>query len=86
MTSRIDGYWSLMGEGRELLPVIDAFGCLRSLRARSALDGVSWVQGGSVEIAVSQRLAFATESAPSSALSLGRGSSWELVSASFLVG
>jgi hypothetical protein len=24
----------------------DAFGCLRSLRARSALDGVSWVQGG----------------------------------------
>jgi hypothetical protein len=24
---------------------VDAFGCLRSLRARSALDGVSWVQG-----------------------------------------
>src|ERR1700685_3421536 len=33
---------------------VDAFGCLRSLRARSALDGVSWVQGGSVEIAVGQ--------------------------------
>jgi hypothetical protein len=29
-------------------------GCLRSLRARSALDGVSWVQRGSVEIAVSR--------------------------------
>jgi hypothetical protein len=25
---------------------VDALGCLRSLRARSALDGVSWVQGG----------------------------------------
>jgi hypothetical protein len=36
---------------------VDAFGCLRSLRARSALDGVSWVQGGSVEIAVSHWLA-----------------------------
>ena len=32
-------------------------GCLRSLRARSALDGVSWVQGGLVEIAVGQWLA-----------------------------
>jgi hypothetical protein len=31
---------------------IDAFGCLRSLRARAALDGVSWVRSGSVEIAV----------------------------------
>ena len=30
------------------------FGRLRSLRARSALDGVSWVQGGLVEIAVGQ--------------------------------
>jgi hypothetical protein len=29
-------------------------GCLRSLRARVALDGVSWVQSGSVEIAVGQ--------------------------------
>ena len=31
---------------------IDAVGCLRFLRARLALDGVSWVQSGSVEIAV----------------------------------
>src|SRR4029077_21171005 len=29
-------------------------GCLRSLRAHVALDGVSWVQSGSVEIAVGQ--------------------------------
>ena len=29
-----------------------ALGCLRSLRAHLALDGVSWVQSGSVEIAV----------------------------------
>jgi hypothetical protein len=29
-------------------------GCLRSLRAHQALDGVSWVQSGSVEIAVGQ--------------------------------
>ena len=29
-------------------------GCLRSLRAHAALDGVSWVQSGSVEIAVGQ--------------------------------
>ena len=29
-------------------------GCLRSLRAHLALDGVSWVQSGSVEIAVGQ--------------------------------
>src|SRR5215469_12410165 len=27
-------------------------GCLRSLRAHQALDGVSWVQSGSVEVAV----------------------------------
>jgi hypothetical protein len=33
---------------------IDAVGCLRSLRAHVALDGVSWVQSGSVEIAVGQ--------------------------------
>src|ERR1700721_3125762 len=50
-------YCSLMGQGREALRGVDAFGCLRSLRARSALDGVSWVQGGSVEIAVSRWLA-----------------------------
>jgi hypothetical protein len=33
-----------VGQGQETLPDVDAFGCLRSLRARSALDGVSWVQ------------------------------------------
>src|SRR5262245_26263518 len=32
-------------------------GCLRSLRAQVALDGVSWVQSGSVEIAVGQTTA-----------------------------
>jgi hypothetical protein len=58
-------------QGRKLLPDFDAFGCLRSLRARSALDGVSRVQGW-VEIAVGQRLDHATISAPSSAPSLGR--------------
>jgi hypothetical protein len=63
-TAGNDGYRSLMGQGREALRGVDAFGCLRSLRARSALDGVSWVQRGSVEIAVGQRLAPATESAP----------------------
>ena len=65
--------------------VVDALGCLRSLRARLALDGVSWVQGGSVEIAVGQRLADATISAPSSAPSLRRRSSWELDAVSCLV-
>ena len=40
-----------MGSG-SFLSGIGAFGCLRSLRAHLALDGVSWVQGGSVEIAV----------------------------------
>src|SRR5271166_7111355 len=69
-TAGADGLCSLMGQGREALPDVDAFGCLCSLRARSALDGVSWVQGGSVEIAVGQRLAPATESAPSSTPSL----------------
>jgi hypothetical protein len=70
----VDGFCSLMGQGGSSSGV-DAFGCLRSLRARSALDGVSWVQGGSVEIAVGQRLAPATQSTPSSAPSLGRVSS-----------
>jgi hypothetical protein len=60
-----------MGQVRKLPLGLDAFGCLRSLRARSALDGVSWVQGGSVEIAVGQRFGPAAESAPSSAPSLG---------------
>jgi hypothetical protein len=40
--------------GSLILSDIDALGCLRSLRARTALDGVSWVQSGLVEIAVSQ--------------------------------
>ena len=34
---------------------IDAVGCLRSLRADVALDGVSWVQSGLVEIAIGRR-------------------------------
>src|ERR1700678_3773671 len=72
------------GSRARLFFAVDALGCLRSLRARSALDGVSWVQRGSVEIAVGQR-APATQSTPSSVPSLGRRSSWELVSASCLV-
>jgi hypothetical protein len=36
---------------------VDALGCPRSLRGRLALDGVSWVQGGLVEIAVGRWLA-----------------------------
>src|SRR5205814_6556741 len=49
---------SLMGQGRRLdVSDIDACGCLRSLRAHVALDGVSWVRSGSVEIAVGQRTA-----------------------------
>ena len=35
----ICGYRSLMGQGGEALPVIDALGCLRSLRARWRLMG-----------------------------------------------
>jgi hypothetical protein len=62
---------------------IDAVGCLRSLRAHVALDGVSWVWSGSVEIAVGQG-PHATESAPSSAPSLGRRSARELGSTSCL--
>jgi hypothetical protein len=58
-----------MGSG-SFLSGIGAFGCLRSLRAHLALDGVSWVQSGSVEIAVGRKPR-ATESAPSSAPSLG---------------
>ena len=45
-----------MGSG-SFLSDVGAFGCLRSLRAHLALDGVSWVQGGSVEIAVGQETA-----------------------------
>ena len=55
-TAGVDELRSLMGQGREALRGVDAFGCLRSLRARSALDGVSWVQRGLVEIAVGPRL------------------------------
>jgi hypothetical protein len=40
--------------GGSFMNSIDAVGCLRSLRAHVALDGVSWVQSGSVEIAVGQ--------------------------------
>src|SRR5437764_14983297 len=50
---------SLMGQGRR--PRYERYGrllgCLRSLRAHLALDGVSWVQSGSVEIAVGQTTA-----------------------------
>ena len=34
------------GHSQRLFGDFDALGCLRSLRARSALDAVSWVQGG----------------------------------------
>jgi len=50
--------------------------------ARLALDGVSCILGGSVEGTVGQDFAPATQSAPSSALSLGRRSLRELDSAS----
>src|SRR5580704_19411826 len=60
-------------DGGSVVSDIDAVGCLRSLRAHWALDGVSWVRSGSVEIAVGQG-PHATESAPSSAPSLGRRS------------
>src|ERR1700728_4945030 len=67
------------GSRARLFFVVDAFGCLRSLRARSALDGVSWVQGGSVEIAVSHWLAACNRigavvcSLPRASLLLGAG-------------
>jgi hypothetical protein len=52
-----DRLCSLMGQGNSsVLSIVDAFGCLRSLRARAALDGVSWVRGGLVEIAVDQQV------------------------------
>jgi hypothetical protein len=44
-------------DGGSVVRDIDAVGCLRSLRAHVALDGVSWVQSGSVEIAVGQKTA-----------------------------
>jgi hypothetical protein len=67
------------GSRREALRGVDAFGCLRSLRARSALDGVSWVQRGLVEIAVGPRLTACYEiravvcSLPRASLLLGAG-------------
>jgi hypothetical protein len=76
------GYYSLMGQGGCSSWVSTPWGCLCSLRARLALDGVSWVQSGLVEGAVGQELAAATQSAPSSAPSLGRRSLRELDSAS----
>ena len=75
---------SLMGQGGALagfrrrgMPVFSA-------RSR-ALDGVSWVQGGLVEIAVGRGWPRATQSAPSSAPSLGRRSLRELDAVSCLV-
>src|ERR1700727_1456001 len=43
-------------QGGMLLWGVDALGCLCCLRARSALDGVNWVQGGLDEIAFGHRL------------------------------
>jgi hypothetical protein len=62
-TAGVDRFCSLMGQGAangsrgsgSIVSGIGAFGCLHSLRARMALDGVSWVQGGLVEIAVGHR-------------------------------
>ena len=71
-TARADEFRSLMGQGGCPSWVSTPWGCLCSLRARSALDGVSLVQGGLVEGAVGRELAAATQSAPSSAPSLGR--------------
>ena len=48
-TARADEFRSLMGQGGCPSWVSTPWGCLCSLRARSALDGVSWVQGGLVE-------------------------------------
>jgi hypothetical protein len=39
-TAGFDEYCSLMSQGREAPPGIDAFGCLCSLRARSALSRI----------------------------------------------
>ena len=45
-------FCSLMGQGQQLGSEGDVVGCLRSLRAHAALDGVSWVRSGLVAIAV----------------------------------
>jgi hypothetical protein len=52
-------FCSLMGQGTaaRLWAISTLSGCLRSLRAHVALDGVSWVQSGSVEIAVAKTTA-----------------------------
>jgi aminoglycoside phosphotransferase len=53
--ARIDRFRSLMGQwAAARFERFRRLGCLRSLRAHLALDGVSWVQSGSVEIAVGQ--------------------------------
>lgn len=58
LMARFARFRSLMGQcSGSFLSDVGAFGCLRSLRAHLALDGVSWVQGGSVEIAVGQKTA-----------------------------
>jgi hypothetical protein len=66
--------------------VIDAFGCLCSLRAHVALDGVSWVWSGLVENAVGRKIDRVLQNRrhhprPPSGVAPAR----ELVSASFLV-
>src|SRR3981081_3897972 len=50
--SRTCRHCSLMGQGQQLGSEGDVVGCLRSLRAHAALDGVSWVRSGLVAIAV----------------------------------
>jgi hypothetical protein len=53
--SALRRYCSLMGQGQQLGSEGDVVGCLRSLRAHAALDGVSWVLSGLVAIAVQNR-------------------------------
>jgi hypothetical protein len=55
----------LMGQGQQLDFEGDVVGCLCSLRARMALDGVSWVRSGLVEIAVGRRIGRMHRSGPS---------------------
>jgi hypothetical protein len=45
-----------MGQGQQLDFEGDVVGYLCSLRAHMALDGVSWVRSGLVEIAVGRRI------------------------------
>jgi hypothetical protein len=76
---------SANGSRGRLLPGFDALGFLRSLRARSGLDGVSWVQGGLVESAVGRSLAACNRIGAVVCPSLGRRSLRELDSASCLL-